>query len=117
MRRQLVRRHWLALGSLAVLGVVAAIAAATASGAGSGRYTVHNLNSNVPGTATHTDSDLKNGWGIAEPASGPWWVADNGTGKSTLYSADGTKQTLNIGGVSVPSVNVGDAPTGTVFNG
>jgi hypothetical protein len=49
-------------------------------------------------------------WGIAEPTSGPWWVADNGTDKSTLYNADGTKRSL------VVSI-VNGAPTGTVFNG
>ena len=74
-----------------------------------GTYTVHNLSSNVPGLAAHTDPDLQNGWGIAEPTSGPWWVADNGTDKSTLYSANGTKQGL--------VVNVADGvPTGVVFN-
>jgi uncharacterized protein (TIGR03118 family) len=64
----------------------------------------------VPGLAAHTDPDLQNGWGIAEPTSGPWWVADNGTDKSTLYNADGTKRSL------VVSI-VNGAPTGTVFNG
>ena len=44
------------------------------------------------------------------PTSGPWWVADNGTDKSTLYTADGTKL-----GLVVNIVN--GAPTGTVFNG
>jgi uncharacterized protein (TIGR03118 family) len=58
----------------------------------------------------YTDPDLQNGWGIAEPTSGPWWVADNGTDKSTLYNADGTKRSL------VVSI-VNGAPTGTVFNG
>jgi uncharacterized protein (TIGR03118 family) len=63
----------------------------------------------VPGLAAHTDPDLQNGWGITEPASGPWWVADNGTDKSTLYAADGTKI-----GLVVEIAN--GAPTGTVFN-
>jgi uncharacterized protein (TIGR03118 family) len=75
-----------------------------------GTYTVANLSSDVPGLATHTDPDLRNGWGIAEPTSGPWWVADNGTDKSTLYNADGTKR-----GLVVNVVN--GSPTGIVFNG
>jgi uncharacterized protein (TIGR03118 family) len=74
-----------------------------------GTYTVHNLSSNVPGLAAHTDPDLQNGWGIAEPTSGPWWVSDNGTDKSTLYAADGTK--------NARVVNVANGtPTGVVFN-
>jgi uncharacterized protein (TIGR03118 family) len=39
----------------------------------------------------------------------PWWVADNGTGQSTLYDAAGTKQNLKV---AIP----GGAPTGTVSN-
>ena len=64
----------------------------------------------MPGLGAHHDPDLKNGWGITKPTSGPWWVADNATDKSTLYTADGTKL-----GLVVDIVN--GAPTGTVFNG
>ena len=40
------------------------------------------------------DSDLVNGWGLSRAPTSPWWVADNGTGKSTLYNASGAKQGL-----------------------
>ncbi len=34
-----------------------------------------------------TDSDLVNGWGLTRSDSGsPFWVSDEGTGKSTLYT-------------------------------
>ena len=95
---------------LLLLGAALIVGATRASSAVPGTYTVHNLNSNVPGRATHTDPDLQNGWGIAEPTTGPWWVADNGTDKSTLYAADGTKQGL------VVQIANGE-PTGIVFNG
>src|SRR5258705_3906332 len=53
-------------------------------------YSVHKLQSDVPGAAANTDPDLVNGWGIAAgPASAPatpWWGADNHTAKSTLYN-------------------------------
>jgi uncharacterized protein (TIGR03118 family) len=98
---------------LLLLGAALALAlgvTTTARGDVPGTYTVHHLNSNVPGAATHQDNDLVNGWGIAEPATGPWWVADNGSDKSTLYNADGTKR-------PAPIVNiVNGAPTGMVFN-
>jgi uncharacterized protein (TIGR03118 family) len=106
---------------LAVALAVAALVLGTAvarSGGVPGTYSVHFLSSNVPGLAAHTDPDLVNGWGIAEPTTGPWWVADNGTDKSTLYTADGSKVILNIGGTTVSSVNIANGvPTGMVFNG
>jgi uncharacterized protein (TIGR03118 family) len=55
------------------------------------------------------DPDLKNAWGLTSGPTTPWWVADNGTGKSTLYNGAGVKQGLIV---SVPG-----GPTGTVFNG
>src|SRR5947208_6869195 len=99
-------------GGLVVALAVAALVLGTAVARSDvqGTYTVHNLSSNVPGLADKTDPDLVNGWGIAEPATGPWWVADNGTDKSTLYAADGTKNTGVI-------VKVEDGvPTGIVSN-
>ena len=83
------------------------------------RYTVHKLQSDVPGAATNTDPDLVNGWGIAAgPASGPatpWWVADNHTAKSTLYNGtSGAKLGLVV---DIPGPDGPGAPTGVVFNG
>lgn len=80
-------------------------------------YELTNLVSDVPGLAPVTDADLGNPWGLISSATSPWWVADNGTGRSTLYNGAGTKQGLvvtvpNLAGVSDPS-----APTGVVFNG
>jgi uncharacterized protein (TIGR03118 family) len=59
--------------------------------------------------AAHVDPNLKNPWGLAAAPTGPWWVADNATNKSTLYIADGTPLPL--------VVDVPNAPTGLVFNG
>jgi uncharacterized protein (TIGR03118 family) len=109
MRGHSSRGVRMALGTLFLTGVALLLGATSARSDVQGTYTVHNLSSNVPGLAAHTDPDLQNGWGITEPATGPWWVADNGTDKSTLYTADGTKQ-----GLVVDIVN--GAPTGTVFN-
>ena len=75
-------------------------------------YLQTNLVSSVPGLAAITDSDLVNSWGIAHSASSPWWVADNGTAKSTIYNGAGVKQGLTV---SIPGDNA--APTGMVFNG
>ena len=53
-------------------------------------YVVHNLVSDQPGVADLQDTHLVNGWGLTRLATSPWWVADNGTGLSTLYNGDGS---------------------------
>ncbi len=75
-------------------------------------YTVTPLVSDTGHGAVKKDPRLINGWGItAGPAATPtpWWVSNNGTNTSTLYTGDGTPQALVVG---VPG-----GPTGTVFNG
>src|SRR5207253_6299318 len=69
--------------------------------------------------AAHTDTNLVNPWGIAFSATSPFWVANNGTGTSTLYDGSGNPLALVV---TIPaSANPGatsPAPvTGIVFNG
>ena len=54
------------------------------------QYTVTNLVSNTAMTAPTTDSNLQNAWGLSRSSSSPWWVSDNGSGLSTLYSVNST---------------------------
>jgi uncharacterized protein (TIGR03118 family) len=71
-----------------------------------------NLVSNIPGLAAVTDPLLVNPWGMAASATSPWWVADNGTGVSTLYNGNtGAPSALVVTIPPSPS-----APTGLVFN-
>src|ERR1700733_5820700 len=53
-----------------------------------------NLVSDVPGLAScatcTTDPNLINPWGIANSATSPYWISDQGTNKSTLYFGDGS---------------------------
>jgi uncharacterized protein (TIGR03118 family) len=77
-------------------------------------YTVTNLVSDGSIPAVHTDANLVNGWGITAGPNTPWWVADNGTDRSTLYNGDGVAQPAPPAGPLVVSVDGG--PTGTVFN-
>src|SRR5580698_4241843 len=51
-------------------------------------YLVHNLVSDLPGIADHQDPNLVNPWGNGFGAS-PFWVGNNGTGTSTLYTGTG----------------------------
>ena len=58
-----------------------------------------------------------NAWGIASGPSAPFWVADNGTGKVTLYDQNGAIQNLVVT-VPPPAGSMATAaPTGQVFNG
>jgi uncharacterized protein (TIGR03118 family) len=68
------------------------------------------------GTATQpADPDLVNGWGVAFNPSAYAWVADAGTGKSTLYDGNGAKQALVV---TLEDGPLGQAePTGIVYNG
>src|SRR5437868_3203743 len=42
--------------------------------------------------ANHTDANLVNPWGLAQSATGPFLVGDNGTGKATTYDGTGSAQ-------------------------
>jgi uncharacterized protein (TIGR03118 family) len=83
-------------------------------------YTQTNVVSNTSGVAAVTDPSLVNPWGISSSASSPWWVSDNATGLSTLYTGAGVKQGLVV---TIPPANPNNrktptgTPTGTIFNG
>jgi uncharacterized protein (TIGR03118 family) len=81
---------------IAVCGAVVLVRAA-----GENDYAVSILASHDAG-----DGQLVNAWGIAASATSPWWVANNGTGTSTIYTGAGVKAGL--------IVNVPGAPTGIV---
>jgi uncharacterized protein (TIGR03118 family) len=87
------------------------------SGASAQHYQQTNLVSDVPGLAPVTDANLVNPWGLIASATSPWWVADNGTGVSTLYNGAGQKLALTV---TIPTPLGGtppSTPTGIVFNG
>jgi uncharacterized protein (TIGR03118 family) len=88
-------------------------------------FTWKNLQSDIAGVADRTDLNLVNSWGLALNGSRTiFWVADNGTGVSTLYEPDGTPVLLGKSGqnfVTIPPPGGSPAgttatPTGIVFN-
>ena len=85
-----------------------------AAASGSKFYAVHNLVSDGFVPADHTDADLVNPWGIAASPTSPMWVSDNGTGLSTIYDGNGTKQGLVVTIPPPPSGTAPSAPTGMV---
>ena len=80
-------------------------------------YQQVNLVSDVPGLAPVTDPNLVNAWGLSRSATSPWWVADNGTGVSTLYNGLGVKIALVVTVPPAAGLDGPSTPTGTVFNG
>jgi uncharacterized protein (TIGR03118 family) len=82
-------------------------------------YTQVNLVSNTSGVAPNTDPSLVNAWGMSRSTTSDWWVSDNKTGLSTLYSGNGTKNSLVVtipANVNNKNTKIG-SPTGLIFNG
>jgi uncharacterized protein (TIGR03118 family) len=101
-------------GWMALATAIALAAAPVARADGEGRYQQHNLVTDGFVTpADNTDAaHLKNPWGIAFAAFGPAWIADNGSGFSTVYNGAGNLLLT----VTIPAA-AGGNPTGIVFNG
>ena len=85
--------------------------------AGAQKYNQTNLVSDVPGWAATLDPNLVNAWGIAFSATSPVWIADNGTGLSTLYTGTGSIVPLVVTIPPPMGAEGPSAPTGLVFNG
>jgi uncharacterized protein (TIGR03118 family) len=103
--------------ALCLLAASLSFSAVAAGQDTSQQYTQTNLVSNLAGMASNVDTNLVNPWGLARSSGSPWWVADNGTGLSTLYDGTGAAKPLVVTiPPSDPTAKNG-APTGAVFNG
>jgi uncharacterized protein (TIGR03118 family) len=96
------------------LAVAGPAAAHQGGGNGANVYKQRNLVSDIHGVARITDPNLVNPWGLSFGPTTPAWVADNGTGLSTLYSG-GVHHSIPTIGQLIVTIPDG-APTGTVFN-
>jgi len=86
-------------------------------------YIQTNLVSDMPGVAPTVDPNLVNPWGLSRSSTSPWWVSDNNSGDSTLYTGTGSIIPINGNGIvtilpskDAPAGTLG-SPTGTVYNG
>jgi uncharacterized protein (TIGR03118 family) len=104
----------------AAIAFIAAAQAGDPAATQKNTYAFKVLVSDQPG-APVTDKNLKNAWGVAFAPAGPFWIADNNSGKSTFYNGDGTK----VGQITIPcpkpagegsSCPKNAAPTGIVWN-
>src|ERR1044071_2540664 len=84
------------IARLAVAGLILGLGTVLAPEPAAAGYFVTNLVSDVPGLAPIVDPNLVNPWGLTRSNASPWWVADNGTGVSTLYEGNGTPRPLIV---------------------
>jgi uncharacterized protein (TIGR03118 family) len=85
-------------------------------------YKQTNLVSDIASMAPTFDPNLKNPWGLTRSNTSPFWVGNNNSGTSTLYTGAGAIIPINGNGVVIvppPAFepNAQSAPTGVVFNG
>src|SRR5260370_8849426 len=92
-------------------------------------YKQTNLVSDIAGMAPTFDPNLKNPWGLTRSSTtptrpgSPWWVGNNNSGTSTLYTGAGAIIPINgTGTVTVPPPKDSppatlSTPTGAGFNG
>jgi uncharacterized protein (TIGR03118 family) len=102
---------------MAVLGLLllTTLANVRQGRAQSNSYKQTNLSSDTQGTAPNMDGNMINPWGVAFMPGQAFWVADNNSGKSTLYDKTGAlKGTFTVpppqGKASLAT------PTGLVVN-
>ena len=97
----------------ALLAAALAVAATVSAAPPDGTFAVTPLVSDVAGEAPTTDANLVNAWGLARSATSPWWVSDNETMKTTVYTGAGAL--VSVGGNAFQGVP--GNPTGAVFSG
>jgi uncharacterized protein (TIGR03118 family) len=111
------KRYWLAS--------VIAVAASCAGAGQSLAYVQTNLVSDIPGLATITDASLVNPWGVSRTTTSPFWISDQGTNLTNLWSVTGPTTVAKMtavnpptGNIAIPTLGTGPAqgPTGQVSN-
>jgi len=104
-----IRRLHRAAGLFAAASIAATYADAQ------GFYQIQNLVSDGYYEAPHHDANLINPWGLVASPTGKWWVADEDTGKATVYDGAGNLDPLVV---DIPTVGAttGGPATGIVHN-
>jgi uncharacterized protein (TIGR03118 family) len=105
--------------SAALVAITCAPLLAQADDDDAGRFSRTNLVSDQAGMAMIQDTNLVNAWGISAGPTTPFWVSDNGSGLSTLYSvaydSNGVVQVSKVAlEVAIPG---NGTPTGQLFDG
>jgi len=103
-------------------GLIAAGLIAIVGGQAQAQFKQVNLVSDGFVGAQVIDPHLVNPWGMAFSPTGPFWIANNGTGSSTVYDGNGTPfpplspLVVTIPSSADPTRSTDGTPTGIVFN-
>src|SRR5208282_172720 len=110
-----VFRRNLVIAALLLLALSLSLSLTTnlASAACGQFYTAKTL---VKNTGTKADKQLINPWGLVYGPSAPFWLSDEGSGLSTLYTGAGAKQSTVVTVPPASGTGLG-SPTGIVYNG
>ena len=106
----------------ALIGAVAVAALCASAGFAQAQFKQTDLVSDISGLATVTDPNLKNSWGVSNLPGSPFWISDQGTGVSTLYTITGSTGVAPANlfppnSVAIPpGPGPGLGPTGQVAN-
>jgi uncharacterized protein (TIGR03118 family) len=110
----------------AVTGGVAIVALCAGARTAEAQFKQTDLVSDIGGLATLTDPNLINTWGIAAiPGGSPFWINNQGTGTSSLFSVTGRTGVAAANVLPSPATNfaaippgpgLGIGPTGIVAN-
>ncbi len=93
---------------------------ATGTSRGGDIYYQTNLVSDIPGVAELTDPNLQGAWGMsfsAQPPNTEFWISNNASDTSTLYTVSPTTNTPTILSLVVPIPNLGGAAPNQNDNG
>jgi uncharacterized protein (TIGR03118 family) len=99
-----------------VITVAVGLALMFSTSAAVAQYQLTNLVSNQVGQGSHADPLLVNAWGLTSSPTGPFWISDEASGWTTLYTGNGAKQGLEVAIPSASGAGPGQ-PTGIVYNG
>ena len=112
MQRKMERAFRQNLLSAAVLVLTLSIGSSFAFAACGFSYSATTL---VKSAGKKGDKQLINPWGLVYAPTGPFWLSDEGTGLTTLYTGTGAKQSLVATIPTASGTGVG-TPTGIVYN-
>jgi uncharacterized protein (TIGR03118 family) len=104
-----------------ITGAAALGALCAGGGVAQAQFKQTDLVSDIPGLAAITDPNLKNTWGVtAIPGATPFWIDNEGTSTSSLYSVTGSTGVAPVNLNGAPGTNFaaipGTGPTGIVGN-
>ena len=83
-----------------VVSVGLGLLLSTANTASSAPFVQTDLVSDIPGLATITDSSLMNPWGSSHPAGGPFWISNQVTNTTNLWSVTGPTTVAKVTAVN-----------------